>query len=120
MADERILGGSEFVAEILRETEARIAAEERRRRGPLTLATLVQRVGKSLGLSPEAISGRTRLRKALQARHLVAYLWVERLGRTASELARSWGWSRGQVTWAAKRGEQVARVWEHEVEEWCR
>jgi chromosomal replication initiation ATPase DnaA len=120
MADERILGGSAFVEEILREAEKHATAEDRSRRRSLALNTLVQRVGKSLGLSPEAISGRSRVRRALQGRHLVAYLWVERLGRTASELARSWGWSRGQVTWAAKRGEQVARVWDQEVEEWCR
>ena len=119
MADERILGGSDFVEELLRDVEEREAARERRKRPPLELTTLVQRVGNSLGLSAEATSGRSRLRPVLQARHLVAYLWVERLGRTASELALSWGWSRGQASWAAKRGEKVVRAWEQMVEEWC-
>ena len=119
MADERILGGSDFVEAVLRDAEERGAAQERRQRRPLALSTLVLRVGESFGLSAEAISGRSRIRPAVQARHLVAHLWVERLGRTASELARAWGWSRGQVTWAAKRGAEAARAWGHRIEEWC-
>ncbi len=54
-----------------------------------------------------------------QARQLVAYLWVEHLGRVGSDLARVWGWSLGQVSWAAKRGAEVSHGWRHELEEWC-
>jgi len=50
----------------------------------------------------------------------VAYLWVERLGRPASELGRAWGQSRTNVTWAAKRGAEAVRSWQGAIEAWCR
>jgi hypothetical protein len=37
------------------------------------------------------------------ARQLVAYVWVEHLGRRASDLARALGQSRGNVSLGAKR-----------------
>lgn len=78
-----------------------------------------KRVGKSLGLSPEAVAGRSRVGPAARARQLVAYLWVERLGRPVSELGRAWGWSRGHATWAATRGAEVAQTWRTKIEAWC-
>jgi hypothetical protein len=89
----------------------------RRQRRPLALTALVRRVGASLGVPTEMVSGRSRIRPAPQARHLVACLWVEPLGRTASELVRSWGCSRRQVAWGAKPGEEAARGSKHMVEE---
>lgn len=81
-ADERVLGSSSFVEALLREAERQGEARARSRVGP-----------------------------APQARQVVAYLWVERLGRPASELARAWGWSRGHATWAAKRGAELTQAW---------
>ncbi len=119
MADERVLGSSAFVEAVLQEMERREATPGRGRRRQLDLDTLVHRVGTSLGVSPGAVGGRGRVGRAPQARQLVAYLWVEHLGRPGSELARAWGWSRGQVSWAAKRGAEVSQRWRHEIEEWC-
>ncbi len=118
-ADERVLGSSAFVGALLEEAERQERARTWSRRRPLELDTLVQRVGKSLGLSPEAVAGRSRVGLAPQARQLVAYLWVERLGRPASHLARAWGWSRGHAAWAAKRGAEAAQAWRPEIDKWC-
>ena len=118
-ADERVLGSSPFVEGLLQEAEREAEARGRLQRRPLPMDALVQRVGKSLGLSPDAVGGRSRRGTAPQARQLVAYLWVERLGRSGSDLTRAWGWSRGQVSWAANRGEEVAQAWRREIEAWC-
>ncbi len=119
MADERVLGSSAFVEAMLREMERRQAPHGQGRRRQLDLETLVHRVAKSLGVSPATVGGRSRVGRAPQARQLVAYLWVEHLGRSGSELARSWSWSRGQVSWAAKRGAEQSQGRRHEVDEWC-
>lgn len=119
MADERVLGSSAFVEAVLQEAEQQGQTRVRSRRRHLDLDILVQRVGESFGLPPEAVGGRGRVAPAPQARQLVAYLWVERLGRPASELARTWGWSRGHVTWAAKRGAEVAQAWSDRIADWC-
>jgi putative transposase len=120
MADERILGTSAFVEGVLREAEAQIEARLERQRRSLDLATLVQRVGKGLGLTAEAVCGRSRVPPAPEARQIVAYLWVHQLGRPASELARFWGQGRSHVSWAAKRGAEVVQAWSDRIPEWCR
>jgi putative transposase len=119
VADERVLGSSAFVEAVLQEMERREVTPGQNRRRQPDLDTLVHRIAASLGVSPAAVAGRSRAGRAPQARQLVAYLWVEHLGRPGSELARAWGWSRGQVSWAAKRGTEVSQRWRHEIEEWC-
>ncbi len=119
MSDERVLGSSAFVEAMLQEMERQEASQVRGRRRQLDLDTLVQRVAKSFSVSPGAVTGRSRVGRAPQARQLVAYLWVEHLGRPGSDLARFWGWSRGQVSWAVKRGAEVSQGWRHAIEGWC-
>jgi len=79
------------------------------------LGTFIARVAESLGVSPDALAGRSRVGPALRARQLAAYLWVERLGRPASGLARALNWSRGHATWAAQHGAKVATPWRASV-----
>ena len=119
-ADERVLGTGAFVEGLLRD----VARQARRTAGPphsrVALATLARRIGASLGLPPALILGRTRVRAAARARQLLAYVWVERLGRRASDLARALTQTRGNVSLAAKRGEEAARPWHGRLAAWCR
>ena len=119
MADERVLGGSEFVEAVLREAELQEQRRERTRRHHLDLATLIARVAKSLGVAPDALVQRGRVTSVLKARHLLAYLWVEYLGRPGSELAQTLNWSRGHASWAARQGARVAEAWRGKIEGWC-
>lgn len=118
--DERILGSSEFVESVRREVEERVGQEEKARRRSVPLATLVRRMGESLGLEPEGILGRSRSRAATRARQILAYVWVERLGRRASELGRVLGQTRGNVSLAAKRGAEMVQARGSLIERWCR
>ena len=119
-SDERILGSSEFVEAVRREVEERTRQEEQALRRSVPLATLVRRMGESLGLEPEGILGRSRSRAATCARQMLAYVWVERLGRRASELGRVLGQTRGNVSLAAKRGAEMVRLRGNLIERWCR
>jgi len=119
-ADERILGSSEFVDAMLREVEGRETQEEKTLRRSVPLSTLVRRMGESMGVEPEGILGRSRARAATHARQILAYVWVERLGRRASELARVLGQTRGNVSLAAKQGAKLIRPWGNLIERWCR
>jgi len=103
-ADERVLGTSKFVEAILREAERRADAQGARQRRHLLLDTLVRRIGTAFGVSPTTILGPSQARAAAEARHLLAYVWTERLGRRGSELATALGRTRSNVCWAAKRG----------------
>jgi hypothetical protein len=58
------------------------------------------------------------VRKAARARQLLAYVWVERLGRRASDLATALGRTRGNISWAAKRGAKIADTHAAAIERW--
>jgi hypothetical protein len=116
-SDERVLGSSAFVEALLRETEER-PRPLRNARGQPDLEKLLRRIAETLYVLPEAVRGRSRVPPAPAARHLLVHLWVERFGRPASEVGRVVGYSRGQASWALRRGAEAAREWAHEVEEW--
>jgi len=86
----------------------------------LPLETLVASLAAGLGVPGPALLGDTQTRAAVAARQLLAYVWVEVLGRRASALARAWGQTRGNVTWAAQRGATQAARWQTEISHWCR
>ena len=118
--DERILGSSDFVEEVRQEVEERSRHEVEAHRQCVTVPALAKRIGESLGISPEWVLGRSRVPAAARARQILAYVWVERLGQRASELARVLGQTRGNISLAAKRGEKAARPWRKLFDSWCR
>lgn len=118
--DERILGSSEFIEVIRQEVEQRAREQAMVLRRGIPLSSLLRRIGESLGVEPEGILGRSRTRAATHARQIVAYVWVERLGRRASELAQVLGQTRGNVSLAVKRGAKLDRLWGNMIERWCR
>jgi len=116
-ADARILGSGDFVTAVLRAAPA-AAAEGAPPRVPLE--TLAARLAARLGVAVPTLFGGTQTRAAVTARQLLAYVWVEVLGRRASALARALGQTRGNVCLAARRGAVHAARWQAEIPIWCR
>lgn len=119
-ADERVLGTGAFVEDLLRQVERDARREGLDRPRQVDLATLARRIAKSLGVPAEMLLGRTRVREATRARRILAYVWVEHLGRPASDLARSLEQTRGNISLAAKRGGEAARPYLGVIAVWCR
>jgi REP element-mobilizing transposase RayT len=117
-ADARVLGSGAFVAALLREAPALPAP--RGMAAPVTLATLVARLAAACGVPASALLGGTQTRAAVAARQLLAYVWVEVLGRRASALARACGQTRGNISTAARRGAVQAARWQAAIPQWCR
>jgi hypothetical protein len=103
------------VAILLREAPVAAGVPSR-----IPLETLAARVAARLGVPEPVLLGDTQTRAAVAARQLLAYLWVEGLGRRAGALARAWGQTRGNVTWAAQRGATQAARWQTEIPDGCR
>ena len=118
--DERILGSSDFVEDVRQEVEERTRHEVEAHSRCVALPALAKRIGESMGISPEWVLGRSRVPAAARARQILAHVWVERLGQRASELARVLGQTRGNISLAAKRGEEAARPWKKLFDRWCR
>lgn len=104
MGDERILGSSEFVENVLKQAEedyerkSAIAV-----RGP-DLDTLIDNVCHYFGIAPEALKGASKERGVSRARSLLCYLAVNRLMISCTDVARKLNLSPSAVSKAAIRG----------------
>jgi REP-associated tyrosine transposase len=106
-ADERILGGPEFV-ERIREV---VATEmPPLGRGP-ALQDVVRAVATATGLHPDALRGAGRPARTARAREGAAYLWCRLAGQSGRVLATALGITPQAVYAAAARGERLSARW---------
>jgi len=75
-ADARILRSGDFVTAIVRDAPPPTEVPAR-----VPLETLTARLAAGLGVPGPALLGDTQTRAAVAARQLLAYVWVEVLGR---------------------------------------
>jgi len=114
-ADERILGGTEFVETLRREQEKEEVRRARARHRKLDLPTLIQKVARIGHVMPEALVGGGRRRDVCRAREGLAYLWVEVLGRSGHQLAQEVRIRPESVYKGARRGQRKRERWRHVV-----
>lgn len=116
VADERVLGGSEFVEALRHEAEQ---MEEKRlhfrSRAP-DLPTLLARIGEATGVSPTALTGGGRSRALARVRDGLAYLWIDVLGRSGQDLARALALHPVSVYRSARRGRVHRATWDPVVQ----
>ena len=108
-SDERILGDSDFVEEVLKK-----AHEQRERRYRLevegfTIEQVAQRVAAILGVKSEKIWEKGKYPQTVKARSLLCYWAVRELGISTTELARRIGISQPAISQSVKRGEAIAK-----------
>ncbi|MEJ5378514.1 MAG: transposase [bacterium] len=108
--DERVLGSSEFVMEVLEETRKRQCYDPpRSEQRKETLDHIIARVGTKLGLSREEITGGSRRRAVATGRYLVGYLAVGKHGHPVAEVARELKVSSQSVLRALEKGPQLLK-----------
>jgi putative transposase len=110
-ADERILGGTEFVEALLREKEQEESRRARAQWQKLGLARLVEKVARIGKITPEALLGGGRRRDVSHARDGLAYLWVGVLGRSGREVAQELRIRPESIYKGARRGEKEQQRW---------
>jgi putative transposase len=115
-SDERVLGSSKFIEEIVSEVEK----QQERKSRKVRLETLMGRICKDRGISKEAITGGGRNREVTRARAALAYVWVVYLGRSAYELGRVLGVSPQSLYAASGRIQDAELVTSEAAERWCK
>ncbi len=108
-SDERILGDSDFVEEVLKK-----AREQRERQYQLeadgfTIDQVGERVASILGVKCEQVWEKGKYPQTVKARSLLCYWAVRELGISATELARQIGISQPAISQSVKRGEAIAK-----------
>ena len=108
-SDERILGDSDFVEEVLKK-----AQEQRNRQYQLeaegySIDQVAERVANLLGIKSEQIWEKGKYPLAVKARSLLCYWAVRELGISSTELAKRIGITQPAISQSVKRGENIAK-----------
>ena len=107
--DERILGDSDFMEQVLKASEEKMQWRYGLRADGYDLEKILGRVAELLEVSPEEIKGRGRYPKIVEARSLVSYWAVRELGMEGTEVARRLGVTQSAVSQAVARGARIVK-----------
>jgi len=105
--DERILGDSDFVEEVLKASEEKMQRRYELRAEGMNLDKILKRAAELLEVSLGEIEGGGRYRKIVEARSLVSYWAVRELGMEGAEVARRLGVTQPAVSQAVARGARI-------------
>ena len=107
--DERLLGSSDFVEEVLRRAHDALTLRERLKASGYGLMELAAEVAEFFAIEPSILFAAGKYPQVVRARSLFCYWAVRELGETATELAKKLRLSQPAVSIAVKRGERIAR-----------
>lgn len=114
-ADERVLGSSSFIEEMLNEFEK----EDERKSDPISLDTLIERILKDMDLNRASLTGDGRTRKVAMVRGVLAFVWIRHLGRSGYRLASVLGVSSQSLYAASRRIEIGDVIRPDDIDRWC-
>jgi hypothetical protein len=106
--DERILGDSGFVLDVLEASEEHLRRQDRLQRKGYDMDWLARQVATVFGLAPDDIYRISKRPSLVAARSLFCNWAVRDLGLTTTAVARTLGLTQPAVSIAVRRGEQIA------------
>jgi hypothetical protein len=115
--DERILGDSEFVMKVLKESEESFERKYELRSQGYDIERVARRVASLFEIATEDICSPGKYKDRVKARSVLCYWAVRELGETEIELAKKLGITQPAVSAAVKRGEKLAKEMELEIKE---
>jgi putative transposase len=107
--DERILGDSAFVNQILSEADEHFERRHYLKTMGVNLDMIAERVASIVGIDAHEVWSAGKHRKIVQARSILCYWAVRELGETMSSMARRLKLSVTAVSISVTRGEQLVR-----------
>ena len=107
--DERILGESDFVMEVLAQADEKYSRHYELKRLGYDLERLEQRVVRIYGIDKEELYLKGRQKTRAEARSLLFYWAIRELGMSGTSLAKRFAMSQPGVVYAVNKGEKIAR-----------
>lgn len=104
--DERILGGGDFVNEVLKDAEDRQVRQLRNKRAGRTIQMIIDEECRKGGVSPAELRGGSKRRKVSGVRSLIALRSRDELGQSSAEIARHVGINTSSVIRSIERAEK--------------
>ena len=115
-SDQRILGESEFVNDVLLESEKQFARKYRLKSLGYDFERVVERVSEIFQLKKEYITGKGRQQDRVMSRDLLCYWAAVELGMSMVDLARKFDLTPAAVSCAVQRGEKTAKGKDYQLE----
>ncbi len=101
--DQRILGGGEFVSQVLKETEKLYLRQLKHKRAGKTIRTIIEEECRRSGINPLELQGGGRRREVSSTRATIARRGRDELGLSAAAIARYVGVGTSAITKAMER-----------------
>jgi putative transposase len=115
-SDQRILGESDFVRDVLSESEGQFSRKYKLKSLGYNFEKVVGRVATLLQVEKDYIIGRGRQKDRVQARDLLCYWTVVELGIPMVDLARKFDITPAAVSYAVQRGEKMVKERGYQLE----
>jgi len=108
-SDQRILGESDFVLDVLSESEENFSRKYKLKSRGFNFEKVVDRISLLFQLDKDYITGRGRQKDRVLARDLLCYWAAIELGIPMVDLAGKLDMTLAAVSYAVKRGEKIAK-----------
>jgi REP element-mobilizing transposase RayT len=108
-SDERILGDSDFVEEVLKKAEEQRERQYQLKAAGFNIEHVAERVAELLGIKCEQVWEKGKYPQIVKARSLLCYWSVRQLGIKTTDLARRIGITQPAISQNVKRGETIAK-----------
>ena len=115
-SDQRILGESDFVRDVLSESEAQFSRKYTLKNLGYDFEKVIERVCEIFQLEKDYIAGRGRQRDRVKARDLVCYWSVVELGMSKVDVAMRFDITPAAVSYSVQRGENMAKKENYQLE----
>jgi len=109
LADERILGGGEFVEKVLKEDEELEARASKLKREGWDFTKVLSYAAQAVGVEPEELMVRGRSNKRSQGRALLCKWMVDDLKEVQIEVAKQLGIKRPSVSALVQKGRKIEK-----------
>ena len=108
-SDQRILGESDFVMDVLSEAKENFSRKYRLKSRGINFEKVAERVSLLFDLEKDYITGRGRQRNRVRARDLLCYWCAIELRIPMADLSKRLDMTLAAVSYAVKRGEKIAK-----------
>jgi putative transposase len=108
-SDERILGDTGFMDEVLARADGRYSRQAELRRRGVDLRKVAKKAAKIFRIEERLIFGRSRQQTRVRARDLFCFWAVRELGVSLAKVAMRVGMTPSGVGYAVRRGEAIAQ-----------
>lgn len=108
--DERLLGSSDFVQRVLKQADEQLEEKYRLQMSVASLPALIDKVAYYYKIDPANLKSASKERSVTEARRVLCYIAVRKLGYKCTEVSRALGISAVTVSKSVSLGKELAEV----------